>query len=378
MRAFLSRKLIAIVVVVFVVFLIGRLGARAAIETDPDALYRTMKHAYDEAGAHGWSFDEQSYYLATILDAGRAYALFRAEDPHYGELAELTVDVATRLHYSPLTNNDGALWYVREAAEWTVKHDLGDPDRCAKANALLERSNAAGEDSQYIARTAEGDAVAAAADFRGDPDALVQVIVADVRAYQLTRDPSYRDLLLKHAADARLSLERVPDPEEQAMFVISSQAASGITGYGALEVAEGKTIQERRERLPELQEIGSVHAIAHGLRMTRTAPADEYFGSLGFSPMGIDNEMLRINRYLDVGWGMRMAKDALRVADAIEHWQKLYPRDATLPRRIAACYKVLGRVGDPETIAAATRLKNMLLVEYSDTSQARELSEASS
>ena len=54
-----------------------------------------------------------------MLDAGRAYALFRPDDPQYGELAELTVAVAQQLHYDPLTNNDAADWYVREAAAWT-------------------------------------------------------------------------------------------------------------------------------------------------------------------------------------------------------------------------------------------------------------------
>ena len=358
--------------------LFGGIGARAAIQTDPDALYRTMKQAYDEAGTRGWSFNGQSYYFATVLDAGRAYALFRADDPHYGELAELAVDTATRVHYNPLTNDDGAFWYVREAAQWTIKNDAGDPDRAAKAKTLLDRVDAADEDPQRLAQTAEEDAAAAATDFRGDPDALVQVIVADVRAYQLTHDTRYRDLLLRHAADARLSLQRVPAPEEQAMFTISSQAASALPGYGELEIAEGKTIEARRAHVPELQEIGSVHAIAHGLRMTRTAPADEYFGRLGFSPMGIDNETLRLNRYLDAGWGTRMAKDALHLADAIDQWHKLYPRDTTLPRHIAACYKVLTRLEDPETVAAATRLKNMLLVEYASTIQARELSGSAS
>ena len=34
------------------------------------------------------------------------------------------------------------------------------------------------------------------------------------------------------------------------------------------------------------------------------------------SPLGVRNEMNRINRYLDAGWGDRMTKDALNVADS--------------------------------------------------------------
>jgi hypothetical protein len=348
--------------------------AFAAVETDPLALYQMMRQAYDEAAAHGWSFAERSYYLATVLDAGRAYSLFRANDPHYGELAELTVDVASALHYNPLTNDDGALWYVREAAQWVLANDAGDVERTARANTLLDRVNAADSDSAHTAKTAEEDAVAVAAVFRGDPDAIVQVIVADVRAYQLTHDRYYRSALLEHASDAKISLLRVPAPEEQVLFTIAAQAASAVPGYGALEVAEGKTIEERRAHTPELQEIGHVHAIPHGLRMTRTAPADEYFGALSFSPIGIDNETVRIGKYLDVGWGSRMTKDALHLSDAIEQWHKRYPRDITLPRRMLACYKLLLRMDDSQAAEAAARVKNTLLVEYANTVEARELS----
>jgi hypothetical protein len=346
----------------------------AAVETDPAALYQTMKEAYDQSAVRGWSFEAQSYYLATILDAGRAYALFRENDPHYGEVAELTVDVATQLHYNPLTNDDGALWYVREAAEWVRRNDASEAVRAARAAALLERVNVADGDAARTAQVAEEDAVAAAAAFRGDPDALVQVIIADARAYQLTHDVRYRRALLAYAADPKLSLLRVPGPEQQMMLTLAAQAANAVAGYDQDEIAAGKKIQERRARTPALQEIGHVRAIPHGLRMTRTAPADEYFGGLGFSPIAIDNEIARLNRYLDLGWGTRKAQDVLHIGDAVDQWQKRYPRDITLPRRIAACYKLLTRVGDTQTAEAAARLKNTLLVEYAGTGEARELS----
>ena len=34
-----------------------------------------------------------------------------------------------------------------------------------------------------------------------------------------------------------------------------------------------------------------------------TAPADEYFGQTKLSPLGVHNEIVRIGRYLDAGWG---------------------------------------------------------------------------
>ena len=37
--------------------------------------------------------------------------------PRYGELATLTVQIGSGLHYNPLTNHDAAVWWVREAAD---------------------------------------------------------------------------------------------------------------------------------------------------------------------------------------------------------------------------------------------------------------------
>ena len=62
------------------------------------------------------------YYFSTIFNAGRAYSLQYPDDPDYGELAKLTVRIGSGLHYDPLTNHDGAVWWVREAADWAMKH----------------------------------------------------------------------------------------------------------------------------------------------------------------------------------------------------------------------------------------------------------------
>ncbi len=356
-------------------FLLTAVPAPAAVETDPAVLYQTMQQAYQQAADRAWAYADESYYFATILDAGRAYSLFRPNDPHYGELAELTVDIATRLRYNPLTNDDAALWYVREAAQWVIGNDAQDADRTASAKDLLARADAF-ENPAQEAQMADDDALAVAKSFRADADALVQVIIADVRAYQLTGDVRYRSSLLQHAADIRLPLLRVPGAEAQTMFQLAAQAEAGVPGYTPEDIANGKAIEDRRARTPALQEIAYVSATPHSLRMTRTAPADEYFGSLKFSPIGIDNEIVRLGKYLDAGWGARMAKDALELDEAVEQWQHVYPRDMTLPKRLFACREVLVRVGTPETDAAAQRLKDMLLIEYTNSKQARELSHA--
>lgn len=343
---------------------------RAAIETDPQALYATMRKAYDQGAARSWPFADELYYLSTILDAGRAYSLFRPADENYGELAGLAVDVATQLHYDALTNNDAALWYVNEAADYVVKN--GDTQHQAQATALLARLSSAGDDPKALAQQAETDAQQNAQTFHRDGDALVQLVIADVRAFNLTHDVAYRSSLLQHAADPATPLVRVPDPEYGLMFSIAASAL-GDPGFTEADRTAARAIKYRREHTPELKVIGRIHAVAHELRLTRTAPADEYFGNLKFSPIGVRNEVVRINKYLDKGWGFRMQSDALQVESAVVDWQKQYPHDLTLPATLLDAYRLLARVETDKTKEAAARVKTVLLVQYADSRQAQQL-----
>jgi hypothetical protein len=346
------------------------LGSRAAIETDPVALFQTMRKAYDEGASKGWPFESELFYESTVFDAGRAYSLFRPTDAEYGEVAGLAVDVATRLHYDPLTNNDAALWYVLEAAVYEAKN--GDERHSTEAQALLERLEPIEDDPSLIAKAAEGDAVADAEAFHHDGDAMVHLIVADVRAYNLTHDVTYRSALLQHAADPGAPLVRVPDPEYGEMFALAESALVD-QGYTDADRVAARAIKYRRDHTPDLKIIGRVSAIPHDLRMTRIAPADEYFGTSKYSPLGVHNELVRINKWLDKGWGYRMEADALQVDSAVEDWQRQYPHDQTLPATLLDSIQLLERVGTQNTKVAAARLRSILLVQYPSSSQAQDL-----
>jgi hypothetical protein len=346
-------------------------AGRAAIETDPLALYATMRKAYDEGAAKGWPFAAEAYYQTTVFDAGRSYALFKPSDAQFAQVASLAVDVATQMHYNPLTNDDASEWYVREACVWVQAH--GELDRAAKASALLTRLMAGEHDPAILSDQAEEDAAAVAKSFHRDADSLVQVIVADVRAFNLTKDGKYRSLMLQHAADPGLPLVRVPSPENVELFTIAQAASVGDSTFSEADRANGKIVDERRRRTPELQVIGRVKAIPHNVRMTRTAPADEYFGDSKLSPIAVGNEIVRINRYLDAGWGSRMASDALLLVGSIGDWQRQYPHDATLPRHLLDVYRLLKRVGAETTQPEADKIRMLLLVQYASSLQARQL-----
>jgi hypothetical protein len=366
----LRRALSAALVVAVAAASVPR-PAAAAIETDPSALYATMKQAFDVGLAHHWPFVDERFYLSTIFDAGRAYSLFRPTDPTYAEVAQLTVEIATQLHYDPLISDDAAAWYVREAADYTVAH--GDPTHIAAATALIAKVDASDTNPARAAREAQADALANVQAFPGDGDALAEQIVADVRAYNLTHDPSYRSSMLQHAANPSVPLLRVPDAEFGELFATVSEAVGGAASFSDDDRANAKMIDARRKNTPDLQVIGRVHASSHDLRMTRTAPADEYFGNLKMSPIGVRNEVSRITKYLDVGWNAQMTPAALNVANAVIDWQRQYPHDSTLPQQLLVTYRLLERIDSDPARKEASRFKGLLLVEYPNTSQAREL-----
>ena len=344
--------------------------APAAIETDPAALYATMKRAYDEGTSKGWPFESELYYESTILDAGRAYSLFRPTDPNYSEVAVLAVDIAAQLHYNPLINNDASLWYVTEAANYVVKS--ADADHIAEAKALLDRLSAGEADPKVLAAQAVEDASANVQSFRHDGDALVGQVIAETRAFNLTHDVTYRSALLKTMADPSTPLTRVPDPEYGQMFTIATNSLVDAS-YTDLDRAAGRAIKYRRDHTPELKIIARVNSVPHDLRLTRTAPADEYFGNLKYSPIGVRNEVVRVQKYLDKGWGYRMESDALQIDSSVEDWQKQYPHDLSLPATMLNTYVMLERVGTVKTLAAADKIKTTLLVEYAPSRQALEL-----
>jgi len=346
------------------------LPARAAIETDPAELYTMMKAAYDEGSSKNWPFQSELYYQSTILDTGRAYSLFRPQDPNYNEVAQLAVDVATRLNYDPLTNNDASLWYVLEAATFVEKN--GDDQHQVEATALLKRLESAENDPRVLAQLAEQDALANTQVYRHDGDALVNLVVADVRAFNLTHDVAYRSALLQHMADPATPLVRVPDPEYGQMFALA-QSALADPGFTEADRAAARTVKYRRDHTPELKTIARVKALNLEARMTRTAPADEYFGNLKQSPIGVHNEIARVDKYLEKGWSYRMEPDALEIDSSVEDWQKQYPHDLTLPAALLSAHEMLVRVGTAKTAEAAARIKTLLVVQYPGSRQAHEL-----
>lgn len=365
-------KFLSLIAVAAVMLCAASSKVRAAPANDPDALYDVMQAASDAGSAQGWPFEAVVRYETAVFDAGRAFALFKHDDPQYGEVAGAAVDVATQLHYDPLLNDDASLWYVREAAAWVKEH--GDAQRAAAAAALLAKVDAA-EAPPALAMQAESDARAVATDFRTNVGSRIEIVVADLRSYNLTRDGGYRSLALLHGADPAVPFERIPESERTELLAIAGLAESGGAAFSETDRANAKAILDRPRAgaSAALVARGTAKPKADPERLRRTAPADEYFGRTHLSPLSAHNELVRINLYLDAGWGAREAPDALNVESSLEDWQHQYPHDPTLPPRLLDFYRLLIRIGAPETLAEAKKYKALLLVQYAGTLQARQL-----
>ncbi|HTU69596.1 MAG TPA: hypothetical protein VMF11_04670 [Candidatus Baltobacteraceae bacterium] len=347
------------------------LPARATMEADPEVLYQQMKAAYDKAAAAQWDFRDQEIYLSTIFNAGRAYALQRPDDPAFAQLETLTVQIGSGLHYNPLTNHDAAVWYVREAAVW-VSRNSTDPTLVGEANALLERVNSE-DDPEKLAALADQDARANAATYPADVDTRLQTLEANWRGWLLTNDPSWRSLAFQKAAQTNFPLAHLPTTYGPAFVQAAENAAAGVGNYTAGDRANAKIIVQRLKDLTSPLIIATVTSMPADKYLTTLAPADEYFGQMGYSILGIENELKRINFMLNYNYGNREAAQTVLVAQSIDDMHKVYPRDRDMPKLLYSCLTTLERMNSPDAVAAASHLRGILTVEYQDSPQARKV-----
>ncbi|HVA33055.1 MAG TPA: hypothetical protein VNG31_02835 [Candidatus Baltobacteraceae bacterium] len=351
------------------------LASRAAFMADPAVLYQKMKDAYAKGTTDGWNFRSQVTYLSTIFNAGRAYSLQYPNDPAYGELATLTVQIGGALHYNPLTNHDAAVWWVREAADWVTQHSE-DPSLISQAQAILERVNSE-TDPERLARFADQDATADLQAYPRDVDAMLMQVEADWRAWVLTHDPAWRSLALQRAAAPDFPVAHIPTTWGNELIAAANRASTA-NGFTQKDVDNAQTLLARIHAVDPLRVITTVVAMPRDAYLSTLAPADEYFGRMEMSILGIENQLKHINFMLDYNYGNRESSAAVLVADSIDAMHKVYPRDRDLPMLLYWCYTTLGRMTDAPAKRAAARLRGILTVEYQDSPQARKLLDGAS
>jgi hypothetical protein len=193
---------------------------------------------------------------------------------------------------------------------------------------------------------------------------MVETVVAAVRAYNLTHDGQYFHRVLDASRDPLVALDRIPNLERSELRSLVASAAANGKGLSHGDRLAVAAVASRLEKLPNMA------ASAADPTLMSMAPVDEYFGPAKLSPLGIANELDRIKRYLDAGWGDRMAPDAAKLAGAFGDWQRWYPHDPVLPAHLADYYSILTRSG---ASATAAEVRELLLVQYAGTAQAQKI-----
>ena len=341
--------------------------AAAIMQSDPLVLERTLQTALQRGTSDGWHFADRTAYFSTVLDVGRTYELARHDDPRNASLKAMVLDLALQLNYDPLINRDAAAWYVRAAAESL----RADPARGEGARGLLAKLDAEEADVERLAFDADADASANVTAYPGDPAALVDRVDADLRAFAVAKDRRYRALALQRAAQPEFPIALVPDDTAGPLWEFAAAAQHGDPGYDEADRAAARAMFSHRVAVKA--RASGARALPAAAELALRAPADEYFGQTRLSPIGVRNEIVRIGKYLDVGWGDRMTHDALYVVDSIDDWRRRYPRDRELPRLLLQAVSVLNRMGSTDAQSAAQRLRRVLTVEYEGSPEARGL-----
>jgi hypothetical protein len=104
---------------------------------------------------------------------------------------------------------------------------------------------------------------------------------------------------------------------------------------------------------------------AHANGMRDLAPADEYFGQLKMSVLGIRNELNSLERRCSGGDRdvAAMSGKLAFVDDAMRDWRRKYPRDTWLPRYEAQRARVASLIayaGSTSRVDGASRVIQLL------------------
>jgi hypothetical protein len=120
-------------------------------------------------------------------------------------------------------------------------------------------------------------------------------------------------------------------------------------------------------------------------RPSLAAPADEYFGPLSLSVLGIRNAIAQTTLRLDLA-GLSDEDDTLRNVSLIEQsvrdWEAKYPRDSWLPKMVLALHHAYRKIATDASMTHAVDTATWLMTKYPSSAEAmtakRELAHAMS
>ncbi len=107
---------------------------------------------------------------------------------------------------------------------------------------------------------------------------------------------------------------------------------------------------------------------------TKVAPADEYFGPLEMSILGIRNSIKDAANRLDQDPNSNVEdalKHAVTVEESVRDWEAKYPADNWLPRTILSLHRLYSRIPTEEASRHAAETASWLTTRYAYSDEAQ-------
>ncbi|MGP6156321.1 MAG: hypothetical protein ACLPYS_02085 [Vulcanimicrobiaceae bacterium] len=105
------------------------------------------------------------------------------------------------------------------------------------------------------------------------------------------------------------------------------------------------------------------------------APADEYFGILKLSILGINNTIRDLGLRYDVNHDIasQTFESAQETEQAIHDWEHKYPHDRLIPRSVYFLQRLYTKILSADSRSRATRTANWLFGDFRSSAQAKQL-----
>ncbi len=155
-------------------------------------------------------------------------------------------------------------------------------------------------------------------------------------------------------------------------LVVMFVAASYVTAAGAPVTKQ--TVAHPASKMTAAQRAAAKQA-AQLAAIKLLAPADEYFGPLKQSVIGMRNQIRILGWNYDVNHDIahQTYASASLTERAVRDWASKYPRDGQLPRTIFLLQRLYTKVLSQESRDHAHAIAMWLLVSYASSPQAKQL-----
>jgi hypothetical protein len=155
------------------------------------------------------------------------------------------------------------------------------------------------------------------------------------------------------------------------LVALSSTAAGGVEAKAPHAVTPARIVASPHvaKRVHARKGESAKPVVPHVVFLKfKVAPADEYFGRLKLSILGIRNTIKDMGYKVDADPEHKMALNAIALTeDAMHDWERKYPKDSWIPPAILSLERLYAKVDSDEARAHAKYAMVWLVKDYPAT-----------